>query len=97
MAKKPVAKKPAAKKPAAKKPAVKKAAAPVVPKTDLPKAAVIRIVKKAGAGRVGDDAADAILAAAEAYIARISAEALEFAKHAGRKTLKADDVKLVKL
>ena len=104
MAKKPVAKpaaakkvaaKPAAKKAAVKKPVAKKA--PVEKTTELPKAAVVRIVKKAGAERVGDDAAEAILAAAEAYIAKISAEALAFANHAGRKTIKADDVKLVKL
>lgn len=84
-----------AKKPVAKKAVAAKKVAAV--ETELPKAAVVRIVKKAGAERVGDDAAEAILAAAEAYIAKIAKESLALANHAGRKTIKADDVKLVKL
>ncbi|HJJ33743.1 MAG TPA: histone family protein [Methanocorpusculum sp.] len=61
---------------------------------DLPKAAIVRIAKKAGADRVGEDAADAIVAKAEAYIAKIAKDAFELAKHAGRKTIKAEDVDL---
>lgn len=61
---------------------------------DLPKAAVVRIAKKAGAERVGDDAADVLVRKAEVYIEQIAKEAFEYAKHAGRKTIKADDVEL---
>ncbi|HJJ56974.1 MAG TPA: histone family protein [Methanocorpusculum sp.] len=61
---------------------------------DLPKAAVVRLAKKAGAERVGDDAADALVRKAEVYINQIAKEAFELAKHAGRKTIKAEDVEL---
>jgi histone H3/H4 len=62
--------------------------------TELPKAAIVRIAKKAGAERVGEDAADALVKVAEAYIADLSKKAAGFAAHAGRKTIKAEDVKL---
>ena len=61
---------------------------------DLPKAAVVRLAKKAGAERVGEDAADALVAKAEAYIEEISKKAYEYAQHAGRKTIKAEDIDL---
>ena len=57
---------------------------------DLPIAAVVRIAKKNGAERVGSDAAAALVVKAEAYIAELTKEA----KHAGRKTIKAEDVEL---
>lgn len=85
-----------AKKPVAKKATAKKAAEPAV-KTDLPKAAIVRLAKKAGVERVGEDAALAIREAAEAYILKLASESLVLANHAGRKTIKAEDVKLVKL
>ncbi|MBO5431015.1 NFYB/HAP3 family transcription factor subunit, partial [Methanocorpusculum sp.] len=46
---------------------------------DLPKAAVVRLAKKAGAERVGEDAADALVLKAEAYIEAIAKEANELA------------------
>jgi histone H3/H4 len=61
---------------------------------DLPKAAVVRLAKKSGAERVGEDAADALVIKAEAYIENLAKEANELAKHAGRKTIKAEDVEL---
>lgn len=61
---------------------------------DLPKAAVVRLTKKAGAERVGEDAADALVAKAEAYIEEIAKKAYEYAQHAGRKTIKAEDIDL---
>lgn len=61
---------------------------------DLPKAAVVRLAKKAGAVRVGEDAADALVAKAEAYIEAIAKQAFELAQHAGRKTIKAEDINL---
>ena len=61
---------------------------------DLPIAAVTRIAKKNGAGRVGKDAAAAILAKTEVYIANLTKEANRLAQHAGRKTIKEEDVDL---
>ena len=61
---------------------------------DLPKAAVVRLAKKAGAVRVGEDAADALVAKAEAYIEAIANQAFERVQHAGRKTIKAEDIDL---
>jgi len=59
---------------------------------DLPIAAVVRIAKKNNAERVGSDAAQAIVSAAEEYIANLTIEANKYAKHAGRKTIKKEDV-----
>ena len=61
---------------------------------DLPIAAVIRIAKKNGAERVGSDAAAALLAKTEAYIGNLTKEANRFAHHAGRKTIKEEDIDL---
>ena len=51
---------------------------------DLPIAAVVRIAKKNGAERVGSDAAAALVAKAEDYIANLTREANRLAQHAGR-------------
>jgi histone H3/H4 len=59
---------------------------------DLPIAAVVRIAKKNGAERVGSDAAEALVKAAESYIANLTKEANKLAQHAGRKTIKEEDV-----
>ena len=61
---------------------------------DLPKAAVVRIAKNAGVERVGEDATEALVAVAEAYVAKVAKDAAELAKHAGRKTIKAEDISL---
>ena len=61
---------------------------------DLPIAAVVRIAKKNGAERVGSDAAAALVAKAEDYIANLTKEANRLALHAGRKTIKEEDVDL---
>lgn len=63
---------------------------------DLPVAAVARIAKKAGAERVGGDAAKALVTAAEAYIQKVTKDAVKLADHAGRKTVKAEDIELAK-
>ena len=62
--------------------------------TDLPIAAVVRIAKKNGAERVGSDAAEALVVRAEKYIASLTKEANKLAEHAGRKTIKKEDVDL---
>ena len=62
--------------------------------TDLPIAAVVRIAKKNGAERVGSDAAEALVQRAEKYIATLTKESNKLAQHAGRKTIKKEDVDL---
>ena len=44
--------------------------------------------------RVGSDAAVAVIALTEDYIARLAREANRLAMHAGRKTIKEEDVEL---
>jgi DNA-binding protein len=61
---------------------------------DLPIAAVTRIAKKNGAERVGSEAADIMVQKTEDYIAGIVKEAVKLANHAGRKTLKEEDIDL---
>jgi len=61
---------------------------------DLPIAADVRIAKKSGAERVGSDAAAAILEKTEEYIAKLTKESNKLAMHAGRKTIKEEDVEL---
>ncbi len=62
--------------------------------SDLPLAAIQRIAKNAGAERVGTDAVEALAKKAEAYIANVVKKANGLATHAGRKTLKAEDINL---
>jgi histone H3/H4 len=66
----------------------------VIKVADLPLAAVVRIAKKSGAERVGSDAAAALIAQSEEYIAELVKKANKFAMHAGRKTIKEEDVEL---
>lgn len=60
----------------------------------LPLAAVDRIVRKAGAGRVSEDAVVALAEILEEEGIRISQQAAEFAKHANRKTVVGADIRL---
>jgi len=59
---------------------------------DLPIAAIIRIAKKNGAERVGKEAAAALIVRTEAYIADLTQEANRLARHAGRKTIRKEDI-----
>jgi DNA-binding protein len=61
---------------------------------DLPIAAVVRIAKQNGAERVGSDAAQAMVVKTEKYIAKLVKEANKLALHAGRKTIKEEDIEL---
>jgi histone H3/H4 len=50
-------------------------------------------MKKTGADRVSDDAADELRKVLEEVAARIAKQAVDLSVHAGRKTIKAEDVK----
>jgi DNA-binding protein len=63
---------------------------------DLPLSAMERLMKRAGAERVGEDAKAALRDALEEEGVRISKKAATFALHAGRKTLKKEDIRLAK-
>jgi len=66
----------------------------VIKVADLPIAAVVRIARKNGVERVGSDAAAALVVKTEDYIASLVKEANRLAIHAGRKTLKDEDIEL---
>lgn len=63
-------------------------------KTLVPAAAMERILKKAGAERVSEDAKDALKEVLEDYGDKIGKKAIDLAKHSGRKTIKKEDIKL---
>ena len=62
---------------------------------ELSTAAVRRLIEKAGAERVGDDAVEEMRRILEEYAIRVSKEATTLATHAGRKTVKSEDIQLV--
>ena len=57
-------------------------------------AAVHRIIKKAGAERVSKSAAKELARVLEEMGAKIGGEALDFAMYAGRRTVRAEDIKI---
>ena len=61
---------------------------------DMSIAPMHRIIKRAGAERVSEEAAFALRDALEDIGGRIAREALDFTKHAGRKTVKAGDIQI---
>ena len=64
----------------------------MVVKKALPLAAMEKIMKRAGADRVGEDAKAQLRDMLEEHAMNVGASAASFAKHAGRKTVKAEDI-----
>ncbi len=63
---------------------------------ELAIAAMHRICKKAGAERVSESAAVEMSKILEEMGIKIGKEAIDFAMHAGRKTVKAEDIRIAK-
>ena len=59
----------------------------------LPIAPVTRLVRNAGAERVSEDASEALLKVLEDYGEKVARKAVSLAKHAGRKTVKSEDIR----
>lgn len=56
--------------------------------------AMYRILKKSGAGRVSHESADELRRIVEDVAMTIARSAVDMSAHAGRKTVKAEDVRL---
>jgi DNA-binding protein len=63
-------------------------------KKDIPLAAMERLLKKAGAERVSEDAKETLRDALEEHALKLGQDANKYSIHAGRKTVKAEDIKL---
>ncbi|MCJ7720362.1 MAG: NFYB/HAP3 family transcription factor subunit [Candidatus Hadarchaeum sp.] len=61
---------------------------------ELPVAAVDRIIRKSGARRVSEDAANALSEVLEERAIVIAGEAAKLAEHAGRRTVRDVDIRL---
>jgi len=62
--------------------------------SELGLSAMYRILKKAGASRVSDESADELRRVVEDVASSIAKNAVDMSAHAGRKTVKAEDVRL---
>ena len=64
----------------------------VMKMAQLPIAPVTRLVRNAGAERVSEEASMALVEILEAEGDKIAKKAVSLAKHAGRKTVKKEDI-----
>ena len=62
--------------------------------SELGLSAMYRILKKSGAERVSNESATELRRVTEEIAERIAKSAVDMTSHAGRKTVKAEDVKL---
>ena len=62
--------------------------------SELGLSAMYRILKKSGAQRVSDESAVELRRVIEEIAEAIAKNAVEMSNHAGRKTVKAEDIKL---
>lgn len=60
----------------------------------LPAAAMEKLLKKVGAPRVSQSAKEALREVLETYGEQVGEKAVKLAAHSGRKTVKAEDIKL---
>ena len=60
----------------------------------IPKAPLARLMMNAGALRVGEDASEELSDYLAGYAVEVAKRAAEIAKHSGRKTVNAGDVKI---
>ncbi|MFB6292358.1 MAG: histone family protein [Candidatus Nanohaloarchaea archaeon] len=60
----------------------------------LPKAPIERIIRRAGADRISEDAVEELRGAVEDAGADIAREAIQMAEHAGRNTVKKEDIEM---
>jgi histone H3/H4 len=60
---------------------------------ELPIAPITRIVRNAGAERVSEDASQELARLLEDYGTKIARKAVSLARHAGRKTVKREDIR----
>jgi len=61
---------------------------------DLAVAPMHRICKKAGADRVSEAAAEELAKVLDEIGVKIAKESIDYAMHAGRKTVKAEDIEI---
>ena len=61
---------------------------------ELGLATMYRVIKKSGAERVSDEAADELRKILEYVAVRIATQAVDLSIHAGRKTIKSEDIRL---
>ncbi len=62
--------------------------------TELPTATLDRVIRKAGAQRVSESAAEELAEILEEKGMEIAKEAIELTEHAGRKTVRDEDIRL---
>lgn len=62
--------------------------------TNLPKAPINRIFKKVGGNKLSAEARNMILKDVEVYATHLVKDCVDISKHAGRKTVMPEDVKL---
>ncbi|MCB9358517.1 histone family protein [Candidatus Woesearchaeota archaeon] len=60
----------------------------------LPLATMENLMLEAGAERVSEDAKKELKSILEGYATDIAEKSIKYAKHAGRKTIKSEDIKL---
>lgn len=60
----------------------------------IPTAPIDRLIRNTGATRVSEAASKKMVEALEDYTNEVARKASDIAKHSGRKTVKAEDIKL---
>jgi len=63
-------------------------------KKNIPLAAMERVMKQVGAERVSEDSKEALRDVLEEKAESLAASAIKLAQHAGRKTVKSEDIHL---